>query len=211
MSAADSAYAFAKERILDGRFAGGEMISEGDVANPTGLSRTPVREAFLRLEAEGLLRLYPKRGALVVPVSATEVESVMETRRVVERFAVEKVITTGASVEPELRRLIARQEELVDAGDSQGFVEADREFHRVLVAAAANPILLEWHDSLRDRQGRMGREAIARVDDRIPAIMREHRELADTIAAGDAQAAGAVLERHLQGTLAALLVPPPGP
>ncbi len=209
-SAADRAYAFAKERILDGRFAGGEMISEGEVAKPTGLSRTPVREAFLRLEAEGFLRLYPKRGALIVPVSPTEVGSVMETRRVVERFAVEKVIETGAAVEDDLRRLIERQEELVAAGDSQGFVDADREFHRVLVAAAANPILLEWHDSLRDRQSRMGREAIAREDDRIPTIMREHRELADAIAAGDATAATAVLERHLAGTLRALLGQPGG-
>ena len=92
MTATDRAYAFAKERILDGRFPGGELISEGDVAAGVSLSRTPVREAFLRLESEGLLRLYPKRGALVVPVSAAEVESVMETRMVVERFAFEKVI-----------------------------------------------------------------------------------------------------------------------
>ena len=90
MSATEQAYAYAKERILDGRFAGGELISEGDVATGVGLSRTPVREAFLRLESEGLLRLYPKRGALVVPVSAAEVHAVMETRLLVERFAVEK-------------------------------------------------------------------------------------------------------------------------
>jgi DNA-binding GntR family transcriptional regulator len=90
MSATDEAYAFAKKRILDGRFAGGELISEGDVAAGVGLSRTPVREAFLRLEGEGLLRLYPKRGALVVPVSAAEMRHVMETRLLVERYAIER-------------------------------------------------------------------------------------------------------------------------
>jgi DNA-binding GntR family transcriptional regulator len=83
MTATERAYAFAKQRILDGRFAGGELISEGDVAAGVNLSRTPVREAFLRLESEGLLKLFPKRGALVVPVSAAEVEHVMETRLVV--------------------------------------------------------------------------------------------------------------------------------
>jgi DNA-binding transcriptional regulator YhcF (GntR family) len=92
MSVAERAYLFAKERILDGRYTGGELISEGDVAAGVGVSRTPVREAFLRLETEGLLRLYPKRGALVVPVSSAEVESVMETRLLVEQFAIEKVI-----------------------------------------------------------------------------------------------------------------------
>ena len=61
------------------------------------MSRTPVREAFLRLEAEGLLRLYPKRGALVVPVSPEEVRNVMEARLVLEWFAVENVIRRGPS------------------------------------------------------------------------------------------------------------------
>lgn len=92
MAAPDRAYAFAKARILDGRFPGGTLITEGSVAAATDLSRTPVREAFARLAAEGLLRIYPKRGARVVPVSAVEVESVMETRLLVEQFAIEKVI-----------------------------------------------------------------------------------------------------------------------
>ena len=55
------------------------------------MSRTPVREAFLRLEAEGLLRLFPKRGALVVPVSPAEVEAVLEARELVEGHAVAKL------------------------------------------------------------------------------------------------------------------------
>jgi len=204
MSASQRAYAYAKERILDGRFAGGALISEGDVAEPTGLSRTPVREAFLRLESEGLLRLYPKRGALVVPVSATEVESVMETRLVVERFAIEKVIETRAEVAADLEEAIGRQESLLAKGDAPGFVEADREFHRVFVAAVANPILLELHDSLRDRQSRMGLAAIAREQDRMATIMGEHRELAGAVVAGEEVRAVELLRSHLEGTLRAL-------
>jgi DNA-binding GntR family transcriptional regulator len=67
-SATDRAYAYTKARVLDSTFAGGELLTEGEVAEALRMSRTPVREAFLRLEGEGLLRLYPKRGALVVPV-----------------------------------------------------------------------------------------------------------------------------------------------
>ena len=92
MSAADRAYDHTKQRILDGGFAQGSLIGEGEVSDAVGVSRTPVREAFLRLEAEGLLRLYPKRGALVVPISAADVEDVMETRRLLERFAIGRVI-----------------------------------------------------------------------------------------------------------------------
>jgi DNA-binding GntR family transcriptional regulator len=196
-TAADDAYDYAKERILDGRFAGGELISEGDVAEPTGLSRTPVREAFLRLQSEGLLRLYPKRGALVVPVSPIEVESVMETRLLVERFAIEKVCSARVDLTAELEVEIERQLLFRAADDASGFVEADREFHRILIAAAGNPILLDLYDSLRDRQSRMGLTAIARAADRTDTILREHRELVATIADGDVANALALLDEHL--------------
>jgi DNA-binding GntR family transcriptional regulator len=210
MSATDRAYRFTKERILDGRFPGGELISEGDVAAGVSLSRTPVREAFLRLEAEGLLRLYPKRGALVVPVSAAEVESVLETRVVVERFAFEKVIRDGIDLGGGPEEAIARQEERAAAGDAPGFVDADRAFHRVFVAAAGNPILLALHDSLRDRQSRMGLAALARGPHRTQQILLEHRALADAVQAGDEEAAHRLVGEHLGATLALLRGAPAG-
>lgn len=204
MSVAERAYVFAKERILDGRYTGGELISEGDVAAGVGVSRTPVREAFLRLETEGLLRLYPKRGALVVPVSAAEVESVMETRMLVERFAIEKVIGSQTDLAERLYEAIERQEELAARHDERNFVETDRDFHRIFVAAAGNPILLQLLDSLRDRQSRMMLAALARDADRLQQVLGQHRALADCVKAGDAEAARRVLDEHLQGTLTLL-------
>jgi DNA-binding GntR family transcriptional regulator len=211
MTATERAYAFTKRRILDGRFVGGALISEADVAEGVRLSRTPVREAFVRLESEGLLRLYPKRGALVVPVSAEEVESVMETRVLVERHAIAKVIRTGAEVRPRLDRAIARQEDLAARDATPVFVEADRGFHRIYVAAAGNPILLALYDSLRDRQSRMGLVAIARDDDRTRQILDEHRALVRAVGARDEAGALAVLEGHLGTTLALLRAAPGEP
>lgn len=208
MAATDRAYAYAKERILDGRLAGGELISEGDVAAGVGLSRTPVREAFLRLESEGLLKLYPKRGALVVPVSVDEVRSVLETRLVVERHALATVIARGHDLAGGLADEIARQERLAARGRARDFVEVDRRFHRLVVAAAGNPILLQLHDSLRDRQSRMGLAAIARDAGRMEQILAEHRDLADAITARDRDRALALIDAHLHGTLVLLLPQP---
>lgn len=202
-TATERAYAATKERILDGRFAGGDLISEGDVAALVGLSRTPVREAFLRLEAEGLLRLYPKRGALVVPVSAGEVEDVIETRLLVERFAIEKAGRAPAALVAQLEEAIAAQERFAAEGDARGFVESDRQFHRLLVAATGNEILLALHDSLRDRQSRMGLVALAADADRMDQIREEHHALAAAVAAGDPRA-GELLADHLGRTLALL-------
>lgn len=201
MTATERAYAYAKDRILDGRLAGGVLISEGEVAAGVGVSRTPVREAFLRLQADGLLRLYPKRGALVVPVSAAEVESVMETRVLVERFALDKVIASGVDLGRLPAQAIVRQEAFAARGDMVAVVEADREFHRIFVAAAGNPIILALHDSLRDRQRRMNLSALARDAHRLEQILAEHRALADAVAARDAPRARVTIDAHLRTTL----------
>jgi DNA-binding GntR family transcriptional regulator len=199
-TATERAYAYTKQRILDSRFAGGELLSEGEVAEVVGMSRTPVREAFLRLEAEGLLRLYPRRGALVVPVSALEVETVMETRLLLERFAIEKIVRLQVPIVAELEHAIARQERLVGRKDARGFVEADRAFHRIFVAGAGNPIVTDLYDSLRDRQSRMGLVAITHHAERSREILDEHRALSRAIDRRDEADALRVLEDHLRGT-----------
>src|ERR1700757_4585250 len=94
-SAADRAYTFVKNQILTGGYPGGTLISEGEVSAALQISRTPIREAFLRLSAEGLLRLYPKRGALVVPVSASEIHDVLDARLAIEQHAVRRAIEAG--------------------------------------------------------------------------------------------------------------------
>jgi DNA-binding GntR family transcriptional regulator len=197
MAAADVAYDFTKRQILDGRLPGGDMVSEGDIAVAVGVSRTPVREAFLRLEGEGLLRLYPKRGALVVPVSLAEIEHVMETRLLVERHSIERIVGTGDDLAPALEAELEIQHALIAEGRTPEFVESDREFHRILVRAAGNPILLQLHDSLRDRQSRMGLAALSRDSDRMSQIVAEHRELVTALTEPSPDRAVAAIEHHL--------------
>src|ERR1700735_490865 len=131
-AAKDRALDYVKNQILTGAFPGGELISEGEVAAALGMSRTPVREAFLRLEAEGLLRLYPQRGALVVPVSSEEAHAVIEARRVLEQFAVGKVIGRGpaahAAVFERLSGELQRQRDAAANADWEAFSDADRAF-----------------------------------------------------------------------------------
>ncbi len=206
-NASARAHAYTKERILDGSLGAGEVISEGEIAEAIGTSRTPVREAFLRLECEGLLRLYPKRGALVVPISHSEVESVMETRLLIERFALSKVIALGIDLAAPLAQVIARQRELRGGRDRREFVEADRQMHRLIVAATGNEIILQLHDSMRDRQSRIGLIALARQDRRVDEIIEEHAAIAAALGAAEEQRALALLDRHLHATLMLLRGP----
>src|SRR5882757_3811794 len=157
-SASDRAYAYVKGEILARRFAPHDLLSEGQLAGAVGASRTPVREALLRLQGEGLVRLLPKRGALVLPVTVDEMADVMETRRLVETFAARKVLThqpyaaLGPVLEPHLDAMRAAME----AHDVVAYVQADRDFHLAIVAATGNEIITSLYRSLRERQLRMG-------------------------------------------------------
>lgn len=205
-SAADRAYTFVKRKIVSGGYAGGTLISEGEVSAAVEVSRTPVREAFLRLAAEGLLRLYPKRGALVVPVSAAEIRDVLDARLVIEQHAARTAIAAGRHRElaAELRAILGKHGDPDRAREADRFTEIDQQFHGALVDAAGNGLLAGFYATLRDRQLRMGTAALVRDPGRYDAILAEHAALAGLIDAGDAEAVAGALAAHLAATRAAL-------
>lgn len=207
-AAKDRAYDFVKGHVLRGVYEGGALISEGDVAKELQMSRTPVREAFLRLETEGLLRLYPQRGALVVPVSPAEVRSVLEAREVLEQFAVRKLLDGPAAsreaLAAELAGHLARQEETAGKGEFDLFLEEDRLFRTSMLTAAGNGLFTQFYTSLRDRQVRMVAESVLADPGRSETILAEHAEIAEALRAGDVERAEAAVRTHIASTRASL-------
>jgi DNA-binding GntR family transcriptional regulator len=207
-AAKDRALDYVKNRVLTGAIPGGELISEGEVAAALGMSRTPVREAFLQLEAAGLLRLYPQRGALVVPVSPEEVRAVMEARLVLEQFAAAAVIGRGpaacSAVFEQLSAQLERQRETAAASSLAEFLESDRAFHNITLEAAGNSILAGFYSSLRDRQMRMIGESALRDPQRLATIIDEHRGIAEALRDGDLDQAHTAVQTHLASTMRAL-------
>src|SRR4051812_49922417 len=136
--AAARVYAYVKERLLDGTFPGGALLSENELSQQLGLSRTPVRQAFVQLEAEGLLELYPKRGALVVPVAASEIEDVFEARLLVEEHCARRAATAGGSaLAAQLAEAITEQEAAMARGEAgrADLAPAHRRLPRAIVDA----------------------------------------------------------------------------
>jgi DNA-binding GntR family transcriptional regulator len=197
-AASERAYAHIKERLLDDRYPGGRLLSENEVAQELGVSRTPVRHALVQLEVERLVELYPKRGALVVPVSASEVEDVFEARIVVEEHCIRSAARAAADLVPQLTDAVAEQERSVRAQDSSGFAVADRRFHRTIVAAAGNSILTDLYDSLRDRQQRIAAVSIATDPARAERFLAEHRAIAAALEREDAEGAQQLVRAHLE-------------
>ncbi|MBK1788834.1 GntR family transcriptional regulator [Prauserella cavernicola] len=206
-AASERAYEWVKNQILDGHLEGGQLLSEGEVATALELSRTPVREAFLRLEVEGLLRLYPKRGALVVPVSASEVAEVTEARILLESHAAATVIARGdqAAVVRRMRATLGEQRALDVPAETDAFSRLDRRFHATLVEAAGNGLITQFYSGLHDRQVRMATSALHRAPSRYSAILTEHDTLCELLLAGDAEGFRARLGVHIGGTHGALL------
>src|SRR3954471_9946212 len=198
-SAAARVYAHVKERLLDGSFPGGALLSEKQVSHQLGLSRTPVRQAFVQLEAEGLLELYPKRGALVVPVAASEIEDVFEARLLVEEHCARRAASAGAALAAELAQEIAEQERAIASGEpTTDFARSDRRFHRAIVGAAGNAILTRLYDALRDRQQRIAAVSLARNPADAQRFVADHREIAAALELGDATAACELVSAHLR-------------
>ncbi|MEV7995881.1 GntR family transcriptional regulator [Streptomyces sp. NPDC086077] len=195
--AADRVYTHVKQGVLDRRYEGGTLLTEGELADAVGVSRTPVREALLRLEAEGLIKLYPKKGALVLPVSAQEIADVVETRLLVEEHAARKAVPAPGGLIVRLEELLEQQREQAAAGDLAAAAVTDRSFHAEIVRSGGNEILSRLYDQLRDRQLRMGVAVMHSHPDRIAKTLAEHQHILDALRSGDPDAAVDVVHRHI--------------
>jgi DNA-binding GntR family transcriptional regulator len=216
ISAAERAYRHVKSAILAGSLPGGELLTEGLVAEQIGVSRTPVREAMLRLQAEGMLRLYPKKGAMVVPVTAAEAENVIEARALIELWAAGRLVESSAMVgapgdEEAAERLAADLEQQLElmrlaqvAGDVGGFSARDRTFHETIVSAAGNDILTRVYHSLRERQICLSASIVRVSSERMATALADHAQLISLLRAGDGRGFTALLQQHLAAAAAQL-------
>ncbi|MCF8603504.1 GntR family transcriptional regulator [Gordonia sp. HY442] len=205
--AAERAYTTTKSRIISGDLPGGSLLSEVAVSAELGLSRTPVHEAFLRLEAEQLLDLQPRRGAVVRPMTPSETSDVLAMRHAIEAAAAAQLFGKGGLGEQtraDLDANLARQRVLADAEDVDGFTVVDDEFHLLVVRASGNPIAVHFYEQLRARQQRL-RNLLLRID---PANLRSsldhHEQLAACLRDGAAERYSALLQTHFdlyQGAL----------
>ncbi|GED85861.1 GntR family transcriptional regulator [Streptomyces sp. 6-11-2] len=195
--AADRVYTHVKQAVLDRSYEGGTLLTEGELAEAVGVSRTPVREALLRLEVEGLIKLYPKKGALVLPVSAQEIADVVETRQLVEEYAARKAVPASPGLIERLEELLQKQKKQAAAGDFAAAAVTDRCFHAEIVRSGGNEILSRLYDQLRDRQLRMGVAVMHSHPDRLAKTLAEHEQILDALRSGDAEAAVDVVHRHV--------------
>lgn len=197
-SATDRAYRGIRDDILGGVLRPGTMLGESSLAAQFGVSRTPVRTALARLQDEGWVTIYPKRGALVQGLSDRALRDLADARLTLEVTAVQRASpAVRQSLSDRLEEAIARQAEAFRERDLPCFIELTIAFHRSFVAASRNDVLLELNSRLADRH----RFVLFSQEDhllaRCEAIIDEHRRLVAALRSGDVAGFAEILRAHL--------------
>lgn len=193
--------AFAKlmDAIKNGVLQPGDRLREVDIAERFDLSRTPVREALRRLEAENIIEHRPRIGAVIRTLDQTEVVELYEMRLVLERTAAEMAAKHAS--EAEVDSLAALNEQIAGAiDDPSRAASINQQFHRSIYLAARNRFLLESARALNNALLLLGPTTLA-DGDRINTVVAQHVLIIDAIARGDIEAAGVAAEAHLQTSL----------
>lgn len=201
-SAAARAYDYAKWAILNAVYRAGDVITESGLAAELGISRTPVREALLRLEVEGLVRLRPKQGAIVATFTMHDVEDVLEARELVEMSTAAKSFANRATLLPQVldvhQEMCRRRHER----DTAGFTDADRRFHELIVDAAGNDVLSAIYRMLRERQTLFSSVLVRGRPDRMDVAIAEHEKILAVLRGDDVVAFENVVREHLAWSFA---------
>jgi DNA-binding GntR family transcriptional regulator len=145
VSLVDEAYGGMRRRILDNHWPPGWQAMEQEVALQLGMSRTPVREALIRLSKEGLVEVIPRRGMRVLPVSPNDMREIYEILTALESMAAELLAARQPS-DAELKPLVTAttaMEKALAKGDLDAWAAADELFHQRLVVMAGNKMLTD--------------------------------------------------------------------
>jgi DNA-binding GntR family transcriptional regulator len=196
-SRVEQAYVEIRRRILDNYYAPGHHVLEHELAADLGMSRTPVREALVRLQNERFVQLIPRHGMRVVPLSIQELREVYEVLTSLELTAIERLVR--AELDKESLAAIEKSVDEMDAAvrkkDVDAWAKADERFHRTLVTLCGNQRLAAMVEMLWE-QGHRARMTTVRLRASLEQSNREHRALLDAIRRGDWRQARARHAKH---------------
>lgn len=204
-NAAVQVYEFLREEIVNMTLKPGTVLSRNELAAHFDLSVTPIRDALMRLEEEGLVDIYPQHATRVRGIN---IDSARQAHFL--RLALELEIVRSLAENPDpklfqtLQNLVGQQKLALKNHDLEGFSRADQAFHRQLYVSANAEEL--WR-LMRGRSGNMDRlrRLHLALNGKADSILKDHAEIADAIGNADPERAAACVRRHLSGTLSELM------
>lgn len=201
------AYERLKDAIRYADLPPGQPLIETRLSNLLGISRTPVREALQMLAQEGLVQMSPGQTVTIAGRSMQEVLNVVHIRSLLEpelaRLVAESISQDGLD---RLQTSLAQMEAAIEEDDEGAWSKADTVFHETLSDFCPNPLLGETILHLRNRVHHMANVDTQTNPSRLAACTREHREIVETIAARDPEAAERATRAHIDKLRESLLL-----
>lgn len=186
-----------RQDIVDGVFDFGEALSESTIAKRLEVSRTPVREAFARLELEGLVRSKPQSGTFVFQMSRDELIAICDVRVILETGALQlAALRDQKRLARKLSKTVERMTRARERRDDRTYLALDTEFHQTLVDCADNRYLCDVYQTIAPRMAAL-RNRLGNHADHMAKSFDEHRAIAARIADRDVDAATQILISHI--------------
>lgn len=202
-STASQIHDWLRRRVLRGELTPGTMLSETEIAAETGVSRQPVREAFIRLASDGLAEIRPQRGTYISKISISAVLSARLIREAVESdLARMTARLRPAGMLDAMQAEIAIQHQANMADDVNAFIASDDRFHRLLAVAAGQEAVWNDLERLKSQMNRL-RHMSMRIFDRAQTIA-QHQATLDALRAGAPDTAAKLIRAHLRQMLTEL-------
>lgn len=206
VSLAEQAYAKIRHRIVENEYPIGYQALEMDLAQEFGMSRTPVREALVQLEKEGLVEIIPRHGMRVLPISVQDMLEIFQILTYLEALAVDLILEMAPAPEvfDPMEAAVEAMAKAIEEDDLEAWSLADYSFHSELLDLAGNRRLTETVASFWDQIKRTKRVAIFRRS-KPRRSTENHRRLIDAMRRGEAKKAREIHIRQRQGSHAELL------
>jgi DNA-binding GntR family transcriptional regulator len=203
-SASRQVYRALREAIVSSELAPGQRISENELAERLAVSRTPIREALIRLRDERFVRIVPQLGTFVTPISVAAVEDAQFIRESLECAAVRIAAVEADDADfAALDGLIRRQAGVSEHGDHARFAVLDDEFHAAICQLAGRPVAWEVAERVKGHLNRVRRLSLPQPR-YLEEMVAEHRHVLEALQQRDPAAAEAALRHHLRMVLSAL-------
>jgi DNA-binding GntR family transcriptional regulator len=198
-SLVDEAYQALKTAIRDNVFPPGHQAAEPEIARQLGMSRTPVHEAIIRLQEEGLVQVLPRRGILICPISVDDIREIYDVLIAIEGMAAALLAglagDAAASAAEALDQETAAVEQALKRGKLLDWAAADERFHQLLTERCGNRRLARAAATVRDQSHR-ARLFTLHLRPLPTASAAEHRRITGAIRGGEAAEAEAAARAH---------------
>jgi len=199
MTSQDVACDFLREQLLDAALAPGQRLIAQDLAAKLGMSRTPVREAFGRLEQEQLITRDQAGGYIVRAFKVREIVDLYKVREALEvEAAVESMPHIDERTVLDLRSTLKAAQKEIDRQHPRGFLLASRKFHALIAARSGNALLQDLLAKINDKVQMIGMAMFRQVPSSMDEVMAENSAILDAIASGATADVVEAFRRHIR-------------